>query len=86
MPYIQTASVDNFEPLRSVDWQIHIYSKAKSALIDFARSHSTELHEFPWEAQMKDAGFNQDALYLIRLDGHVGLAWGLRLKSSGCVC
>ncbi|MDN3451439.1 hypothetical protein QMA09_14665 [Planococcus sp. APC 3906] len=74
LPWIETASGDNFEPLRSVDWQIHIYGKAKPELIDFARSQSLQLHEFAWEAQMKDAGFKQDALYLIRPDGHVGLA------------
>lgn len=74
LPWIETANGDNFEPLRSVDWQIHIYGKAKPELIDFARSQSLELHEFAWKAQMKDAGFKQDALYLIRPDGHVGLA------------
>ncbi|MCM3611705.1 FAD-dependent monooxygenase [Planococcus sp. MERTA32b] len=74
LPWVETVTGDNFEPLRSVDWQIHIYGKAKPELIDFARSQSLDLHEFPWEAQMKDAGFKQDALYLIRPDGHVGLA------------
>ncbi|WP_345740337.1 FAD-dependent oxidoreductase [Planomicrobium okeanokoites] len=74
LPWIQTARGDNFAPLCSVDWQIHVYGKAKPELVDFARSQSLELHEFPWNAQMKDAGFKQDALYLIRPDGHVGLA------------
>jgi len=74
LPWIETANGDNFAPLRSVDWQIHIYGKATPELIDFARSQSIELHEFPWEARMKDAGFKQDALYLIRPDGHVALA------------
>ena len=74
LPWIETASGDNFVPLRSVDWQIHIYGKAQPELIDFARSQSLQLHEFAWETQMKDAGFKQDALYLIRPDGHVGLA------------
>ena len=74
LPWIESASGDNFDPLRSVDWQIHIYGKAKPELIDFTRSQSLEVHEFAWEAPMKDAGFKQDALYLIRPDGHVGLA------------
>lgn len=74
LPWIETAGGDNFKPLRTVDWQIHIYGKAKPELIDFARSHSLQLHEFAWETQMKDAGFKQDSLYLIRPDGHVGLA------------
>ncbi|WP_404336614.1 FAD-dependent monooxygenase [Planococcus rifietoensis] len=74
LPWIETASGDNFAPLRSVDWQIHIYGKATPELVDFARSQSLELHEFAWESRMKDAGFKQDALYLIRPDGHVALA------------
>ncbi|MFK8794891.1 FAD-dependent monooxygenase [Planococcus plakortidis] len=74
LPWVETVNGDNFAPLRSVDWQIHVYGKATPELIGFARSHSMELHEFPWEAKMKDAGFKQDALYLIRPDGHVALA------------
>ena len=74
LPWVETANGDNFAPLRSVDWQIHIYGKAKPELTEFARSQSLELHEFPWEQKMKDAGFKQDAMYLIRPDGHVALA------------
>ncbi|WP_341960069.1 FAD-dependent monooxygenase [Planococcus maritimus] len=74
LPWVETTNGDNFAPLRSVDWQIHIYGKAKPELTEFARSQSLELHEFLWEASMKDAGFKQDAMYLIRPDGHVALA------------
>lgn len=74
LPWVETASGDNFEPLRSVDWQIHIYGKAKPELINFARAQSLELHEFAWETKMHEAGFKQDALYLVRPDGHVALA------------
>ncbi|MGB6407492.1 MAG: FAD-dependent monooxygenase [Planococcus donghaensis] len=74
LPWIQTAGRDNFTPLRSVDWQIHVYGKASKELIDFARSHSFELHEFAWESTMQKAGFHQNALYFIRPDGHVALA------------
>ncbi|MDE4084537.1 hypothetical protein PO902_05680 [Planococcus maritimus] len=51
LPRIETANGDNFVPLRSVDWQIHIYGKATPEFIDFARSQSLELHDFPWEAK-----------------------------------
>ncbi|MDN5710596.1 MAG: hypothetical protein L0G95_14225 [Planococcus sp. (in: firmicutes)] len=71
LPWIETVNGDNFAPLRSVDWQIHAYAKAQPKLIDFTRSQSPELHEFPWEAK---AGFKQDALYLIRSAGHVAVA------------
>lgn len=74
MPWIETVNGDNFAPLRSVDWLIFIEGKAKPKLINFARSQSLELHEFPWEQKMKDAVFKKDTLYLIRPDGHVALA------------
>ena len=74
MPWIETTNGDNFAPLRSVDWQIHVYGKALQELIDFSRLQSLELHEFTWGARMRDAGFKQDALYLIRLDGDAALA------------
>lgn len=74
LPWIEITNGDNFTPLRSVDWQIHIYGKVTPELIDFTRSQWLKLHEFPWESRMKDAVFKQDALYLIRPDGHVALA------------
>ena len=73
LPWIETANGGNFSPLQSVNWQIHIYGKATPELIDFTHSQSLELHEFAWETRMKDAGFKQDALYLIRTDEHVAL-------------
>ncbi|MEE6132834.1 FAD-dependent monooxygenase [Priestia sp. GS2] len=74
LPWIETAHSDNFKPLQSFDWQIHIYGQANKDLIEFAQSHSLKVHEFTWEQKMDSVGFQQDALYLIRPDGYVALA------------
>lgn len=74
LPWIQFADSDNFSPLQSVDWQIHVYGKASIELLDFANMHSLAVHEFAWGSQMDEAGFRQDALYLVRPDGHVAVA------------
>ncbi len=74
LPWVQTAGSDNFEPLKSLNWQLHVYGQAKQLLRDFAKTSGFSLHEFPWTSTMKDSGLKQDSLYLIRPDGYVGLA------------
>lgn len=65
---------DNFAPLTSVDWQIHLYGEAQQTLRDAARETTMALHEFAWTEKMAEAGLKRDALYLIRPDGYVALA------------
>lgn len=74
LPWIPLGDRDNFKPLESFDWQIHVYGKAKPALRDFTEMSAFPLHEFPWKEEMKEAGIERDSFYLIRPDGYVALA------------
>lgn len=74
LPWIQEA--DNFAPLRSMVWQAHVYGEADAELGTACEVSGIPLHQFPWRSSMADAGVERDALYLIRPDGHVGLADG----------
>ncbi|MCW3096868.1 MAG: monooxygenase FAD-binding [Chthonomonadaceae bacterium] len=65
---------DNFAPLRSLDWQVHVYGDAGQALRDAARNGHLALHRFNWTDSMRDAGLKRNALYLVRPDGYVALA------------
>jgi len=65
---------DNFDPLVSRDWQAHVYGKISLALRAFCESRGLPTHVFPWRSEMRGAGFQQDATYLIRPDGYVGSA------------
>ena len=65
---------ENFAPLRSVDWQVHVYGEAPPALRATCAARGVALHEFPWRSAMGRAGLARDAVYVVRPDGHVGLA------------
>lgn len=66
LPWVE--GIDNFAPLTSRDWQLHVYGTAAAAL----RDSGVSLHEFPFTAAARAAGLVRDAAYLVRPDGHVG--------------
>jgi hypothetical protein len=65
---------DNFTPLASLDWQLHVYGDAAPEIAEVCRQRRLALHVFPWRGAMRRAGLRRHAGYLIRPDGHVGLA------------
>ena len=75
LPWVQSEDgSDNFAPLKSVDWQVHIYGEPTSDLRSATEAANVPLHPFAWTGAMDKAGLKQDALYLIRPDGYVALA------------
>jgi 2-polyprenyl-6-methoxyphenol hydroxylase-like FAD-dependent oxidoreductase len=72
LPWVE--GLDNFAPLGSLDWQVHVYGEAGSGLRDFAGSAGLPLLEQPWTDDARRAGFARGAVYLVRPDGHVGFA------------
>ena len=67
---------DNFAPLTSIDWQVHVYGTTTPEIRACCSERHLALHEFPWQAAMENAGLRRDALYLVRPDGYVALAAG----------
>jgi len=67
------AHADNFAPLATLDWQLHVYGTASAALRAAAHNTGLALEEFSWSSEAHTAGFARDALYLVRPDGHLGL-------------
>jgi 2-polyprenyl-6-methoxyphenol hydroxylase-like FAD-dependent oxidoreductase len=65
---------DNFAPLTSLDWQIHVYGKAIPAMETLCNERKLPLHAFPWRREMRRAGLRRNAAYLVRPDGYVALA------------
>ena len=66
--------LDNFAPLTSLDWQVHVYGAAAPEIRAACGERDLPLHEFRWQPAMKRAGFRRNALYLVRPDGYVALA------------
>jgi hypothetical protein len=74
---------DNFAPLSSLDWQVHVYGSAPADIRALCRERQLLLHEFAWRPSVKRAGFEANALYLIRPDGYVGFAAGSGVCLAG---
>ncbi len=72
LPWVEAA--DNFAPLRSLDWQVHVFGAPAQDLRDACAELRVALHAFPWSDAAHDAGFAEHAAYFVRPDGHVGLA------------
>jgi hypothetical protein len=70
LPWV--ADVDNFAPLTSLDWQVHVYGTATAGLQQVCESLRLPIHCFTWTDSASDAGLRRDAVYLVRPDGYVG--------------
>ena len=68
------AGDDNYTPLTSLDWQVHVYGAVTGELEAWCRQRGLPLHVWPWREPFGGAGLRRDATYLIRPDGYVALA------------
>ncbi len=76
LPWVPEANgtEHNFDPLRSIDWQVHVYGEPSAGLTEICRELGLPLHAFPWTSAISASGLAQDAVYLVRPDGYVALA------------
>lgn len=72
LPWV--ASQDNFAPLASLDWQLHVYGDAHPELQRTAQVLGLPLHRFHWDGDAEGAGIALDGALLVRPDGYVALA------------
>jgi len=75
LPWVQIGpGKDNFVPLASLTWQVHVYGEPRRGLADVCAELQLPLHCFAWQSEMRRAGLRRAALYLVRPDGYVALA------------
>lgn len=68
------AGNDNFAPLTSLAWQLHVYGHATPEIQAVCDERKLPLHVFSWRPEMRRAGLLRNAIYLVRPDGYVALA------------
>jgi len=74
LPWVETVpGDDNFAPLASRCWQVHVYGTLSNRLAATCAELGLPLHRFPWRPGMRRAGLRRTALYLLRPDGYLGL-------------
>jgi 2-polyprenyl-6-methoxyphenol hydroxylase-like FAD-dependent oxidoreductase len=64
LPWVE--SVDNFAPLSSLDWQIHVYGDKR------VNGDGKKVFNFQWNSEMAEKGLKENVTYLIRPDGYIG--------------
>jgi 2-polyprenyl-6-methoxyphenol hydroxylase-like FAD-dependent oxidoreductase len=75
LPWVETElGKDNFTPIASLTWQVHVYGEPRDGLAEVCTDLQIPLHVFAWQQVMRQAGLRRAALYLIRPDGYVALA------------
>jgi 2-polyprenyl-6-methoxyphenol hydroxylase-like FAD-dependent oxidoreductase len=63
---------DNFTPLTSLDWQVHVYGAPPSDIASACTAHRIAFHAFPFDGRTKEASLVDGAVYLVRPDGYLG--------------
>jgi 2-polyprenyl-6-methoxyphenol hydroxylase-like FAD-dependent oxidoreductase len=75
LPWAQISdAADNFAPLQSLKWQVHVYGEPTASIIEVCAQRALQLQCFAWQANFQQAGLLQNAVYLVRPDGYVALA------------
>ena len=76
LPWIPASpnNLDNFTPLTSLAWQVHVYGDVTRGTQATCDERKLPLHVFPWRPEMDRAGLRRNAVYLVRPDGYVALA------------
>jgi len=73
-PLVEFEDGDNLEGLDGVRWAAQVYGEASTALAARCAALGVLLQTFPWSEAVSRAGFERDALYLLRPDGYVALS------------
>jgi 2-polyprenyl-6-methoxyphenol hydroxylase-like FAD-dependent oxidoreductase len=74
LPWVPAVGQDNFDSLRAMRWQVHVYGRAANEVSQWCVSRDVPLHVFEWTPAHERAGLARDAVYLIRPDSYVALA------------
>jgi 2-polyprenyl-6-methoxyphenol hydroxylase-like FAD-dependent oxidoreductase len=78
LPWVKSGrdgiDADNFKPLNSLAWQVHVYGQASREIQAECRTQKLPLHVFPWGPETSRAGLRRNAVYLVRPDGYVAVA------------
>ena len=72
LPWIDDGT-DNFAPLKSLDWQVHVYGTADDELKSACSTLHLPCHAFAWTPAADKADFKKDSAFLVRPDGYIAL-------------
>jgi 2-polyprenyl-6-methoxyphenol hydroxylase-like FAD-dependent oxidoreductase len=74
LPWVD--NTDNYAALKILDWQVQIYGKVNTEFENSLRDMHLTLTNFPWNEKAQAAGFQENAIYLVRPDGYISYVDG----------
>lgn len=74
LPWIHTNYIDNFEPLKTPVWQLHIYGEINEEVKELAYHTQIPIYHQPWVSAMKSNGIEENTVVLVRPDGYISVA------------
>lgn len=74
LPWVPLPGVDNYESLRDIVWQVHVYGTAGPDVRAWCARNAMPLHVFAYRKEHEAAGLARDAAYVLRPDTYVALA------------
>ncbi|ALF60803.1 FAD-dependent oxidoreductase [Psychrobacter urativorans] len=73
LPYVQFDKQDNYDSLRMISWQLHVYGEPTAALQQWCEFNNINLITFVWRDEFATAGLTKDAIYLLRPDSYIAV-------------
>ncbi|KAF9888269.1 hypothetical protein FE257_008839 [Aspergillus nanangensis] len=73
MPWAPVGDIDNFDSLRQITWQVHVYGDAKVEIVEWCKVQNVPLHRFAWNQKYQDVGLTQGGAYLVRPDTYIAV-------------
>ncbi|HFG8913882.1 TPA: FAD-dependent monooxygenase [Staphylococcus argenteus] len=74
LPWIYNENIDNFVPLKSYDWQIHLYGTMTQDVKQLAYETGVPMYNVPWNKSMYAKGIKENSVFLVRPDSYVSVA------------
>ncbi|ULH14538.1 FAD-dependent monooxygenase [Deinococcus sp. KNUC1210] len=74
LPWVRSAAGSNFDALKTLTWQMHVYGVPSPALLSWCGRWGVPLHVFAFSSAARRADLLEDAAYLVRPNGYLGLA------------
>jgi 2-polyprenyl-6-methoxyphenol hydroxylase-like FAD-dependent oxidoreductase len=74
LPWVKIRRADNYETLKHIGWQIHVYGVPRPDLISWSQNRGVPLHAYRWGSALHTSGLRENALYLIRPDTYVAVS------------
>jgi len=75
MPWVAEDGRDNYSTLTRVRWQVQVYGAVGADLVQWCGTRGIPVEVFSWSEAHEAAGLMRDAVYLLRPDSYVALAW-----------